>query len=151
MTHGWKEKIPCPECGELYTRRGLGTHRFTVRCDQNQEIGETRREIQAIIDEQCQGKSRVNKVFVKALERRGLRDFVGVLCLRTKIYTTTDGDWERKQEYWADTWAAEMWRKYLDDKRLKVYDDLERLSKLTPDERELHMQLLTLKYTDICG
>ena len=146
-----REKVPCPDCGSEYHPSGLATHRYSKRCEQNKEIAPVHAEIQQIEETVCVGKSRVSKVFVKALERRNLREFVGSVCVPTKIYTDPDGYWERKQEYWVDDWAALFYRKYLYNKQLKVYDDIQRMSRLSLEDQEKHMNLLVLKYTDLNG
>jgi hypothetical protein len=88
---------------------------------------------------------------VKALERRGLRKLVGAVCECTRVLYDQDGYYIRIQEYWVDHWAAEFYAAYLKNKSLKIYDDLVRINALPPQDRDIHIQMLLLKYVDLDG
>jgi len=156
MKERWDDKVPCNFCDVIYTRRGLKSHWGSQRCADNIAlVGSVKREIDDLKNTVCVGKAPILTVFAKALKARQqgreLQDLVGLVCVRTKLYMNMDGDWERKQEYWADHWVVAFYHKYLADKRFKLYDDLVILGSLAPEEQDMHKQLMLLKYTDIHG
>ena len=148
----WWEQVPCPDCGYEYTRKGMSAHKNSRKCKQQEELAPIRADIKRLETTVLVGKGRISQAFIEALQRRGIESFVGSYCASTKISWDQDGYYWRRQEWWADDWAVELYEQYLSGHRKnKIYDDMKKLSKVPEENQEAHRQLLSLKYVDIDG
>jgi hypothetical protein len=145
--------VPCPECGVKYWSSGLHNHRGSKTCEYNRRVGPMIYEAgrTAAYMKLC-GKLPITTAFALACKRRNFADMIGLEIAKTqyvKIFPNDDGFLE--EEYWAYAWASKMYdtlsNSYIQPN--PTYKELEKVHKLSGEQREAAINLLMLSYTDM--